>query len=190
MTALTDFGDPAVLLPLAAILLLWLLRLPTKSAAAWWLAAVVAGVGGTALLKIYFYGCPLDARLHNPSGHVSLSTLVYGGYATIFAARAKSWQRAAMIGAAAALVLGIAASRIILDFHTTIEVAFGLVIGGLSLAAFASRYWRRPSGNLPLGFLLLASLAIILVLHGDSLRAEEFLHRVSAYAQLTPIACL
>lgn len=57
LLAATDFGDTAVLMPLAALMLLWLL-LGNLRSAAWWGASVGFCVGLTALLKIFFIGCP------------------------------------------------------------------------------------------------------------------------------------
>lgn len=189
MNALTEFGDSAVLLPLAGILFLWLLSLPNKGVAVWWVAALAICIGGTALLKIYFYGCPHDARLHNPSGHVSLSTLVYGGFATVIVARSVYWKQMAIFGGAIALVTGIAVSRIVLNAHTALEVGLGLIIGFLSLALFVSRYLRQPADNPRFGIFVFAALFVIIVTHGDTLRAERLFHRIGAYAQLEPIVC-
>jgi membrane-associated phospholipid phosphatase len=190
MIALTEFGDPAVLLPLAFVLLLWLLRLPTRDAALWWVVALALCIGGTVLLKIYFYGCVQDGQLHNPSGHASLATLVYGGFAIIVVKRGVYWQQLTIVSGVVALVLGIAASRIVLNTHTSLEVGLGLIIGILSLAVFAGAYPRLPTGNPPFRSLFLVTLLVAIALHGNTLRAEEFLHRLSTYAHVTPIVCL
>ena len=80
LIALTGFGDTAVLTPLAAVMLLWLLFMRSPRGAAWW-----AITGMTALLKVSFYGCPPTPDLHSPSGHTSLSTLVYGAMTLVTA---------------------------------------------------------------------------------------------------------
>jgi hypothetical protein len=56
LLALTDFGDAAVLMPLAAAMLVWLLFGDPRSVA-WWAASVGLCVGLTAILKIFFYAC-------------------------------------------------------------------------------------------------------------------------------------
>jgi len=78
LVALTGFGDTAVLMPLAAVMLLWLLVMRSPRGAVWWAITVAFCVGMTALLKVSFYGCPPTPDLHSPSGHTSLSTLVLG----------------------------------------------------------------------------------------------------------------
>src|SRR5260370_14933499 len=86
MIALTDFGDLAVLLPLAVVMLLWLLAMRSLSEAAWWPAAVALCTGGTALLKIYFFACPIDREVLSPSRHTSFSTFLSGALALLSAA--------------------------------------------------------------------------------------------------------
>jgi membrane-associated phospholipid phosphatase len=189
LAALTDFGDLAVLLPLAAVILVWLWRRPEKQGAAWWGLALVVCIGATAVLKAYFFACPASPELHSPSGHASLSTVVYGGLATIIVAGREGWRRFAAISAAAALILAIAASRIALSAHSWLEVALGLLVGVASLAFFVRHYLRPSAGPVPLTALLLVSVCLAVIFHGDRLRAEELLHRLSAYAHLRSIAC-
>jgi len=87
LIALTEFGDAAVLMPLAAAMLIWLL-LYFSRAARWWILALGFCVGPT-MFKIVFYGCPPAGDMHSPSGHTSLSALVYGAL-TLAAATATS----------------------------------------------------------------------------------------------------
>lgn len=83
MSFLTNFGDLAVLLPLAIVILLWLVTLRPRRCAVWWAVAVGLCTGLTALLKIYFYVCPPSPELQSPSGHTSFSALVYGTLALV-----------------------------------------------------------------------------------------------------------
>jgi hypothetical protein len=50
-------------------------------------------LGVTALLKVSFYGCPPTPDLHSPSGHTSLSALVYGAMALVTASEAGDARR-------------------------------------------------------------------------------------------------
>jgi hypothetical protein len=52
MTSLTDFGDLAVLLPLAAAILLWLFAVGERRVALWWLVALTLCLGVIAMLKV------------------------------------------------------------------------------------------------------------------------------------------
>lgn len=189
MTLLTDFGDSAVLLPLSAAMLLWLLAMRAKIGAAWWFIAIALCTGGTALLKIYFIACPIGA-LHSPSGHASFSALVYGAMAIIVAAeQAARWQRIAALAAGAALVGGIAVSRLALGAHSLLEVVLGTAIGAVTLAVFAQGYLsRRPTG-VTLTPLLLAVALIGILLHGRELHAEEILYAIGRYFNVSLMAC-
>jgi hypothetical protein len=69
---LTDFGDLAVLFPLSAAILIWLLR-NSSSAAPRWVLALGLCIGLTALLKIAFHACPPADNIHSPSGHTSFT---------------------------------------------------------------------------------------------------------------------
>jgi membrane-associated phospholipid phosphatase len=182
LTALTGFGDLAVLLPTAMVTALWLLTIRNWSAASWWIMAVVACMVLTALAKIAAYACPPAPDLHSPSGHTSLSTLVYGAAALITATETKGLQRALSIAAAAGLILGIAASRILLAMHTSLEVGAGLAIGVVSLVSFGQGYLRhRPQTNSRFVLYLSAAGIVMLVFHGSKLQAEQLLRLIPGY---------
>ena len=100
----TDFGDLAVLAPLAVAILIWLRYF--SRVAAWWILALSICVGLTALLKIVFYGCPPAGNMHSPSGHASLSTLVYGALALTAAAAWPGFRRVIVIGVGVGLNFG------------------------------------------------------------------------------------
>ena len=190
MHFLTDFGDEIILLPLAAATLVWLAALAGRRAAVMWAAAVLICAGGTALLKIYLGTCgaPIDA-LVSPSGHASMSTLVYGSLALIVGAETLAWQRIAIAAFATAMVVGIALSRVIVGAHTTIEVVIGLVIGGVALGVFARSYLATRPAHAQVWPLLAAAVIIALVLHGHALSLEGVLHAIGGYLHLTAGLC-
>ena len=97
MNALTDFGDAAVLLPLSIVILLWMLIHHGRTVSVSWVIAVSLCVGATTLLKIYFYACPPQPNLVSPSGHTSLSVLIYGAIALVIAAEQRGWSRAMIL---------------------------------------------------------------------------------------------
>lgn len=181
---LTDFGDLAVTLPLSMAMLLWLAHLRRWREAGWWVAALALCIGVTALSKIIFYACPLVAHLSSPSGHTSMSTLVYGAIVAVCAAEFDGWRRGAIVAAGAAFVVAIAASRVALMIHSAVEVAAGLTIGGVSLALFTWQYLRRPPAMPSLRPLVVASIAVMALLHGQELRAETMLHFFSSYFEV------
>lgn len=189
LRTITDLGDLAVLLPLAAALGLWLLAARSRSAFAWWVAAVALCAGGTVALKVYFFACPGPYALTSPSGHSSFSVLIYGALAVIAAAAVSAtWQRFVIIAGVAVLVAAIAVSRHMLAAHGPLEILCGLAVGLVSLALFVRGYFR-PQPDVSLRPLLAAVVVLVAVLHGNELRAEEFLQEVSRYLHVRSIAC-
>jgi membrane-associated phospholipid phosphatase len=184
LVALTGFGDAAVLLPLAATVALWLLLSRAPGAAAWWAAAVVFCAGATAVAKIFFWGCPPIPELHSPSGHTSLSTLVYGAMALITAVEGGRWRPRIAAAGGAGLILAIAVSRLLLDAHSVPEVVLGWLIGSASLALFAQGYRRCRPQDARLAPLLVGAAVLVSLLHGRELRAEELLHRITGYLRI------
>jgi membrane-associated phospholipid phosphatase len=181
MHFLTNFGDLAVLLPLSAVMLVWLLSLRPRSSAIWWVVAFSLCVGLTALLKMYLYACEPAAELQSPSGHTSLGTLVYGGIALVVAAEVTGWQRVLALGSGILVVGGIAVSRIVLGAHSPLEVVLGALIGAAALALFAREYLVHKPAAPSLRPLMLALVLFTAVLHGEALHAEEMLHAIGLY---------
>jgi membrane-associated phospholipid phosphatase len=189
LTAVTNFGDLAVLLPVAAIILLWLLAVRVSRAALWWGVALALCIGGIAVLKVYFDACPPLANLRSPSGHTGLSTLVYGAVTLIVAIEGTRWHRVLIFGAGAALMLGIAVSRVLLGAHSALEAGVGLVIGCLTLAVFARAYLAHRAADISLRPLVVSVALLLVILHGQALHAEELLHAIGRYLQVASLAC-
>ena len=190
MSALTDFGDAAIVVPLSAVMLVWLLRFHPHRAAGLWVVAIGLCLAGTAFLKILFYSCPPVSDLVSPSGHTSLSMLVYGGIALVITAEGRGWQRVTILAAGAALIVGIAGSRLVLNKHSALEVGVGLLIGTLTLPLFARGYLRLRSEERPLLSLVLPAIVVVAVFHGQELRAESFLHAISRHLHLSGNVCV
>jgi hypothetical protein len=162
-------------------MLLWLLSGNSRSAAAW---AVSVGfcVGLTLLLKIVFYGCPPTSDLRGPSGHTGFSVLVYGSLTLMTAIQVRGLPRRSAVSIGAGLILAIAASRLLLEIHSLLEVSLGLVIGTVSLILFGRHYLQSPQAHVwPL---LVAAGMLMTILHGQELHAEEFLQRITGYVRV------
>jgi membrane-associated phospholipid phosphatase len=181
MSFLTDFGDLAILLPLAAAILVWLLAMRAYQAALWWLAALVLCGGVIGLIKIYFVACGSAGQLQSPSGHSGLSALVYGVLAALLATRVEGWRRVTALALSALLVAGIAVSRSVLGAHTPPDVVAGLLIGLVALAVFLVGSAGKLAPAASTRPLWLAAIAVMAILHGDKLHAEAMLHTVGVY---------
>ncbi len=182
MRTLTDFGDLAVLLPLTAVILIWLVSAASARDGVRWFIAVLLCAGGIALLKVYFFACPVSSELASPSGHAGFSTLVFGTLAVVVAAKLKTgWWQMAVAGGAGALVVSIAISRFTLGAHSPLEVILGMIVGLAALGVFALGYLRGPRATGSLTPFLVAVVVVLAVLHGQELHADELLHAISLY---------
>jgi membrane-associated phospholipid phosphatase len=184
LVALTEFGDAAVTLPLAAAICLWLVLSGAGRAAGWWAVSIVLCGGVTAVSKVFFWGCPPISDLHSPSGHTSLSTLVYGATTLIAAFEGGDRRRPVAIAAGFGLVLAIGVSRLLLDAHSVPEVLLGWLIGGAALALFGWEYRRCRPPDARLAPLLVGIAVLASLMHGQQLHAEELLHRITGYLRI------
>jgi membrane-associated phospholipid phosphatase len=187
---LTDFGDLAVLLPVAAVMTLWLVVVRQPLALGWWLGALAVCMGSTAVLKVYFFVCPPIVDLHSPSGHTSMSTLVYGALTLAVAAAFTGWRRLAILVTGFIFIAGIGVSRIVIHAHSAVEVVVGSSIGIAALALFASQFWHHRPAEPQLRPLVLGSALLMVLLNGQDLRAEDMLHAIGIYLNQAGIVCL
>ncbi|MGA8610122.1 MAG: phosphatase PAP2 family protein [Xanthobacteraceae bacterium] len=181
---LTGFGNLAVLMPLATVMLLWLLLAHSHRVALWWAFAVVFCAGLTAVLKVFFYGCPPAPDLHSPSGHTSFSTLVYGAVTLATASQSRGVPRLIAIGVGAGFILAIAASRLLLHAHSAPEVVLGLAVGIVALALFAQPYRRCYKPTIWLSPLFVACGGLLLAFHGRELDTERLFQEIAVYYEI------
>jgi undecaprenyl-diphosphatase len=188
-STLTDCGDLAVILPLVVVIEIWLLAMRRPAAALWWVCAVGLCMGGTAILKIYFYICPPVNDLRSPSGHTSVSVLVYGTLTLAIAMEIRGWRRYLILGLGSCFVLAIAISRVLVQAHSVLEVITGLMIGAGALTLYTHAYRRnRPSGR-SLRPLIATSAVLMILLNGQELHAEDFLHSLGIYISSAGLVC-
>jgi membrane-associated phospholipid phosphatase len=181
---ITDCGDLAILLPIACVLTVWAALVGARGIFKWWLAALAICVGGTGLLKIYFFACPPLANLHSPSGHSSLSTLVYGTLTLAVASSMQDWRRWLAVIAGALLVFAIAVSRIVVHAHSIPEVILGSILGLVALSLVVTAYLREAPTKTYLAPLVTVSVMLAILLNGHELRAEELLHHMAVYLNI------
>ena len=175
---ITDFGDQAVILPLAAAIALIFLVSGWRRGAAAWTVAIGATLGLMLLLKLAFLACGHlipGTGIVSPSGHTAAAAVVYGGLAGI-AMRSvtsnKYWLMACTLAIAVlcAIVLGV--SRLKLGVHSPAEVLAGGMIG-VGGAVSSTALAGVPSSKLRLWHVLAVGLLILIVLHGAHLPAED-----------------
>lgn len=173
MQFVTDFADQALLLPLAALIAIFLAASGARRTAVIWCLAV-GGVFGTVLvLKLAVIACGFGRGfgLMSPSGHTAAAAVVYGGLAALLLRRRLPYAAALALGAVLpAAVIG--ATRLALLVHTPADVVAGGAIGLVGAAAIAA---QRPPA-LPLRAInrgLLGMALLALLLHGHQARAES-----------------
>lgn len=169
MVALTELGDSAVLAPLFATLFGWLIWKRRWMAAAHWGGATLFAL---ALVQVVRWSThvvgpgdltPAMDALSFPSGHSTLSAVVYGFLAVLIARETRVTWRWPVYGLFAALISAIAFSRLYLGVHWLSDVVGGLALGLAWVALLGIAYRRHPASTLPLsGLLVLASLTITL----------------------------
>jgi len=65
----------------------------------------------------------------------------------------------------------------------------GSFIGGAALALFARQFWPRIPAEPRLQAMLVTCIALMVLLNGHDLRAEELLHAVGRYLNHAGMAC-
>lgn len=170
-----DFGDPALVLPVAALLLAYFaVRGAWRTAFAWVSALGLCGAA-TVAGKILFEACGgllPDLAIRSPSGHVAGAALLYGALAVLAGAQAPRWRRAAGLALALALVALIGVSRVMQRAHSAEEVVAGAAIGAACVAWFAA--WSR--GAAVRGFRWMPAVALaaaaVATIHGARISFE------------------
>ena len=178
----TDFGDSAVTIPLALLVLVFLLFAGRTRIALGWAAAIGGCAATIGVLKLVFGACgPAIGTpdIASPSGHTAISTVVYGALTLLIATRLSNPQRYIVSAATAVGIVGIGLSRLVLHDHTLPEIAIGLLVGAAALAPFRVWLGHAAVPPLPLKWLLLFGAMVIAVMHGTRWMIEPTVHRLA-----------
>ena len=174
MTFLTNFGDQAVVLPLAACVFVILLSLGWRRGALAWGCCVAGVLAVMLVLKLLALACGTHfawTGLASPSGHTATAAVVYGGLFALLVPRSRGGTLvAACAGGAIALAIGL--TRLALHVHTPADVLVGAAVGvtgAVLMRHLAGTRPPRPAAP----WLLAAACLILLIFHGDKLQAES-----------------
>ena len=172
----------AMTLPIGAVVLVWLAIWGDRRNALLWLAALFLCAGVTAALKIYFKDMPgAGNRSRQPKRPYQHESLRLRRRYAVTAVQYRQWPRQTVLALGALLVLAIAASRAVLEFHTITEVIVGFVIGIAALALFWLFYRHHRPVAMPAWPLWVVALVPIVFLSGHSLSAEGLLGRIARF---------
>jgi membrane-associated phospholipid phosphatase len=187
---ITDFGDQAVVFPMAVGIALVFALSRWRRGALGWTVAIGATLGLVLLLKIVCLACGHlvpEARLNSPSGHTAAAAAVYGGLAGIVMRSLwndKYWLAGTFtVALLCAVVFG--ATRLMLGAHSIPEVIVGGTIGvGGAIASTALA--GVPSPAVRMSRVAVMGLTILFLLHGFHLPAEAAIR--SAAFRLWPFS--
>jgi membrane-associated phospholipid phosphatase len=189
MMFLTDFADPAVVLPLALVASLMLALTGWRRGAMLWIVAVIATLGTMAVLKMALFACGAVDLVRSPSGHTASAAIIYGGLAALVARRSGARLIPSFLPAPAAAIL-IGFSRLALDVHTLPEVLIGAAVGCAGTLAMLLVVGQPPPW-LRLPRLIVPAIVVIFAMHGYHLHAEVMLHTLAIrYAWLAPFCAM
>lgn len=178
MHFITDFGDEAVVLPLALAVAAALALAGWRRGAASWLLCIAATLFAVMLGKLAAHACgpvPL-VSLRSPSGHTAAAAVVAGGLLALVAP--PHWRVRLAAGAALLVAIVVGFSRVALGAHSRSEVVVGAMIGVAGAVVLAYLAGKRPAGlrwSVPIA----AAIGVAVLMHGEHLRAEDSIVRMS-----------
>jgi membrane-associated phospholipid phosphatase len=189
---ITDLGNVVVVGALAATVAVYLIMAGSHRPA---LALVVTFALAAVLIavaKLICMTCHVTTfypTLRSPSGHVAMTTAVYGMTASIVAARMKRWQGVLLWIVAIFLILLIAASRVLLGFHSPLEALAGLAIGGASYAVARWSVLRHAPVQFDGRALAVTAVAVILLFHGVPVPTEHMIQWLAMHIRPHVTVC-
>jgi membrane-associated phospholipid phosphatase len=187
MIAITQLGDAKVVIPVAVAGIVTLTLVRQQRAAAYLFAAV----GGAAVFvagvkRVIQRPRPVSiydglAEYSFPSGHASMSIVLYGFLAVLLAWGAPPVLRRVTSFAAVLLVLLIGFSRVYLGAHWLSDVLAGLAFGLAWVALLTLVYTRTKPPAVP-AWVVIISVVLALGIAGGYHNARDFQGDVERYA--------
>lgn len=171
MVTITEAGGPVGTVALVVVVAALLGALRYWRTLAYWLATT-----GFAEVLVWTVKFVLARkRPHNiytgaeqyslPSGHATLSIVVYGFMAFLLSRGRTAWQRSLIVVLAAVVVLAISGSRIYLGVHWLSDVVASLSLGLAWVAVVSIVYLHHVSGEqlraLPAALLMAATVVLV-----------------------------
>lgn len=193
MTAMSELGDAAVVVPVVLIALSWFVWHRRWRAAIYWLAAVGGAEVIVKLLKLALHRArpnPFASGVESfsfPSSHATLAIVTYGFLAFLLCEEQRHRLRTAIVLVTASGVSLIAASRLYLGVHWVSDVVAGLSFGLAWITVLAVGYSLQPIQ--PIGSKRLMGIAALTLLAGATLHIANRYHAdVALYRPLERIA--
>ncbi len=170
--AITELGDSFVNLSVACAVLGVLLFRRCHRTAVYWAATVLGGMLGIQLLK-WATHLPRPVALYHgasayafPSGHATMSVILYGFLAILLARRLAGTWRWTLFSCVVLFSFVIGLSRLYLGAHWLSDVLGGLLVGTCWAAVLGIAYLKGPAEILPRRWLGIAAVTAIAVAGG------------------------
>jgi membrane protein DedA with SNARE-associated domain/membrane-associated phospholipid phosphatase len=187
MVMITELGDTLVLTSVFSVILVWLLWQHRWQAAGHWAAAAGFALVLTQSLKLSTHvlrpiGLYEGASAFSfPSGHTSLSMVIYGFLAVLIAHELSYQMRKIVYAVTGILILTIGFSRLYLGAHWFTDVMGGILFGMVWVALLGIAYRSHPSLSLPVRGLITAT-GLSLLLSAGWNHASHFEGDLQRYA--------
>ena len=153
--AITELGDAFVNISLFCVVLGVLLVRKCHRTAGFWVLTVLGGLSGTQLLKwIIHLPRPLDiyrgiSSYGFPSGHTTMSVVLYGFLAILLARRLAGRWRWGLFSGVMLIAVVIGISRLYLGAHWLSDVLGGFFIGTSWASLIGIAYLKGPVEKVP-----------------------------------------
>ena len=173
------------MVPMALIVAAWLLASRSWRGAGWWLALFGLATLLVVSTKIAYIGWGIGVRsldFTGISGHgmTAAATLTVAGF--LAGDRYSKIWAAAGVGLGALVGLLIAASRVILGFHSPAEVIAGCSLGFAIAMTTISIIRANPRvAAVPSVFVLLLLMLVVAVQHGRRAPTEHLITKIALY---------
>lgn len=170
MIAVTELGDTAVVITVAAAVLAFLLIRRSWRTAAYFLAAAAGGSLFNTVIKMTVQRTRPTSGLYTgfsdysfPSGHSTENAVLYGFITYLVCRRLSGRLQIATILAAATLVAAIAFSRIYIGAHYFSDVAGGLAFASAWLTVLMIAYHSHRAASEHIGGLAFVACSALLI---------------------------
>jgi len=172
LVAITELGDSFVNISLALAVLLVLLAKRCRRAAGFWALTGIGGLLGVQLLKWTIH-LPRPVDIYHgasaygfPSGHTTMSMVLYGFLSILLARRLAGAWRWGLFSSVMLVAFVIGISRLYLGAHWLSDVLGGYFIGASCAAVMGIAYLRRADEIIPRRLLGFAVVLVIVIAGG------------------------
>jgi len=190
--AITELGDSFVNISMACAVLLVLLAKRCYRTAGFWALAALGGLLGVQLLKWAIH-LPRPVAIYQgasaygfPSGHTTMSVILYGFLAILLARRLAGAWRLGLFSSVVLITFVIGFSRLYLGAHWLSDVLGGYFIG-TSWAAFLGIVYLKGADEIIPQRLLGLAVVLVLVIAGGWHVAQKHEKDLAFYAPRHPM---